>query len=108
LLILPIDKLLRVWYNGNSGHTGAWPARQKSHPKNWDGSVLGSVPKTATALLPLATALGLGACGGGVVVASLSATACAQKLGVEIIVAHITRAVRGVTETHRTVTIHHF
>ena len=53
----------------------------KSHPKNWDGSVLVLVPETATALLPLATALGLGACGGGVVVASCSVAACTQEPG---------------------------
>ena len=85
----------------------AWAvrARLKSHPFR-SGFVLGSVPSTASALLPF-TALGLVALG-GVVVATLSATACTEELGAEIVVAHITRAVGGVTIASRRITIHHF
>ena len=77
----------------------------KSHPFR-SGFVLGSVPSTASALLPF-TALGLIALGGAVV-ATLSATACTEELGAEIIVAHITRAVRGVAIAHRRITVQHF
>jgi hypothetical protein len=104
LFILPIDKLAGLWYNGNFA-PGRRERRAKSHPFR-SGSVLGFVPSTASALLPF-TALGLVALG-GVVVATLSATACTEELGAEIIVAHITRAIRGIAETHRRITIHHF
>ena len=82
------------------------PGGRKLKWKNPPCGGLGFVPSTATALLPFVTAL-LGG-GGGVVVATLTATACTEKLGAEIIVAHITRAVRRETETHRRITIHHF
>ena len=89
----------------NSERVGRARSAQKSHPFR-SGSVLGSVPSTASALLPF-TALGLVALG-GVVVATLSTTACTEELGAEIIVAHITRAVRGVAIAHRRITVQHF
>ena len=52
--------------------------------------------------------LGSGVRSGGVVVATLSATACAEELGAEIgMVNSIISAVGGVAVTHRTITIHH-
>jgi hypothetical protein len=64
----------------------------------------------ATCAIVVATALsgcGVGA-SGGVVVSALSATACTEELGAEIIVAHMTRAIGGIAEAHRRITIHHF
>ncbi len=69
------------------------------------GCVLDSVPSTASALLPL-SAFGLVALRRGVV-ATLSATACTQELGTQIIVAHITRAVRAVRITIGRIAVHH-
>ena len=84
------------------------PGGRKLKWKNPPCGGLGFIPSTATALLPLATALLGGGGRGGEIITTLPTTARTEELGAEIIVAHITRAVRREAEAHRRITIHHF
>jgi hypothetical protein len=69
--------------------------------------LLALVVATSTIVPTSGGGLGSGRLGGGVEVASLSATAHTQELGVKIVVAHITRAVRRVGITERRIAVQH-